>query len=187
MGIEKCSEVVDVVNDARKALFKFLRVHARVDDGHVPAWRCFDSTHNLCSFYCLFVGVGVGSHQRGRCWHQSVSPGTYPSGQRCCAASAPHSGRTKGATLVLARLGNATASLNLSVSPTRLRRYCCAVRRDARHTVRGQPRRKALRSYPAGQVRRKETHPHHPSVPPPPLRGRVAHQYEEYERSLLDE
>src|SRR5713226_6325529 len=46
----------------------------------------------------------------GRCWHQSVSP-----------------------TLVLARLGNATASLNLSVSPTRLRRYCCAVRRDERH------------------------------------------------------
>ncbi len=38
-----------------------------------------------------------------------------------------------------------------------------------------------------GQVRRKETHPHHPSAPPPPLRGRVAHQYEEYERSLLDE
>src|SRR5258708_17958828 len=59
-------------------------------------------------------------------------------------------------TLVLARLGNATASLNLSVSPTRLRRYCCAVRRDARHTVRGQPRRKALRSYPTGQARRKE-------------------------------
>ncbi len=49
--------------------------------------------------------------------------------------------------LIRARLGNATASLNLSVSPTRLRRYCCAVRRDARHTVRGQPRRKALRSY----------------------------------------
>src|SRR5216683_5554563 len=48
---------------------------------------------------------------------------------------------------------------NLSVSPTRLRRYCCAVRRDARHTVRGQPRRKALRSYPTGQVRRKEKHP----------------------------
>jgi len=59
-----------------------------------------------------------------RCWHLSVS-----------------------ATLVLARLGNATASLNLSVSPTRLRRYCCAVRRNARHTVRGQPRRKALRRY----------------------------------------
>jgi hypothetical protein len=39
--------------------------------------------------------------QRGRCWHQSISP-----------------------TLVLARLGNATASLPL----------------------RGQPRRKALRS-----------------------------------------
>src|SRR6266849_4260329 len=51
---------------------------------------------------------------KGRCWHQSVSP-----------------------TLVLARLGNATASLPL----------------------RGQPRRKALRSYPAGQVRRKEKHP----------------------------
>src|SRR6266446_1712148 len=64
-----------------------------------------------------------------------------------------------GAMLAPIRLGNATASLNLSVSPTRLRRYCCAVRRDARHTVRGQPRRKALRSYPAGQVRRKEKHP----------------------------
>src|SRR5229473_1865241 len=57
------------------------------------------------------------------------------------------------------RKEDATASLNLSVSPTRLRRYCCAVRRDARHTVRGQPRRKALRSYPTGQVRRKEKHP----------------------------
>src|SRR5216683_5801981 len=53
----------------------------------------------------------VSHWDRGRCWHQSVSP-----------------------TLVLARLGNATASLPL----------------------RGQPRRKALRSYPAGQVRRKE-------------------------------
>ena len=54
-------------------------------------------------------------------------------------------------TLVLARSSNATAWLNLSVSPTRLRRYCCAVRRDARHTVRGQSERKALRIYPAGQ------------------------------------
>src|SRR5260370_41010860 len=30
-------------------------------------------------------------------WHLSVLPGTYPSGQRCCAASAAHSGKTKGA------------------------------------------------------------------------------------------
>src|SRR5258708_8958312 len=30
-------------------------------------------------------------------WHLSVLPGTYPSGQRCCAASASHSGKTKGA------------------------------------------------------------------------------------------
>ena len=50
-------------------------------------------------------------------------------------------------TLVLARLGNAASQLPL----------------------RGQPRRKALRSYPAGQVRRKETRPP-PSTPPPPLR-----------------
>ena len=105
---------------------------------------------------------------------------------------AARSARTKGATLVLARLGNAAAQLNLSVSPTRLRHYCCAVRRDERHTVRAQPRRKALRcsypfcqrrcaatatqsgrtkgSYPAGQMRRKETHPHHPCAPLPPLR-----------------
>jgi hypothetical protein len=48
----------------------------------------------------------------GRCWHLSVS-----------------------ATLVLARLGNATASLQLRCQP-----------------------------------RRKETHPHHPSTPLPPLR-----------------
>ena len=47
--------------------------------------------------------------------------------------------------LVLARLGNAAAQLPL----------------------RGQPRRKALRSYPPGQVRRKEKHPH-----PSPLRSR---------------
>jgi len=67
-------------------------------------------------------------------------------------------------TLVPARLGNATGSLNLSVSPTRLRRYFCAVRQDARHTVRGQPRRKALRSYPAGQVRRKEKGCHYSST-----------------------
>src|SRR5216684_2409439 len=33
------------------------------------------------------------SHQR---WFLPVSAGTYPSGQRCCAASASHSGRTKG-------------------------------------------------------------------------------------------
>src|SRR6266436_9520227 len=36
-------------------------------------------------------------------------------------------------TLVLARSSNATAWLNLSVSPTRLRRYCCAVSRNERH------------------------------------------------------
>src|SRR5713226_7989467 len=56
---------------------------------------------------------------KGRCWHQSVSP-----------------------TLVLARLGNATASLPL----------------------RGQPRRKALRSYHTGQVRRKEKGCHYISA-----------------------
>jgi len=66
----------------------------------------------------------------GRCWHLSVSPGTYPSRQRDCVATAARSAETKGATLVLARLGNAASQLPL----------------------RGQPRRKALRSYPPGQV-----------------------------------
>jgi hypothetical protein len=63
--------------------------------------------------------------QRGRCWHQSISPGTYPSRQRCFAATAARSAETKG-----------TAQLVLRT-----------------------------------QVRRKETHPHHPSTPLPPLRG----------------
>jgi hypothetical protein len=62
---------------------------------------------------------GMRSHPQHR-----ATIGTYPSGQRCCAASASHSGRTKGATLVLARLGNAAAQL----------------------VLRTQPRRKALRS-----------------------------------------
>src|SRR5260221_13525002 len=62
------------------------------------------------------LNFAVGPDTR---WHQSVSP-----------------------TLVLARLGNATASLPL----------------------RGQPRRKALRSYPAGQVRRKEKGCHYISA-----------------------
>src|SRR5258708_27887964 len=103
----------------------------------------------------------------------------------CPSRLAPIRPANAAAQLVLrtqaGRKEDATASLNLSVSPTPLRRYCCAVRRDARHTVRGQPRRKALRcsypfcqrrcaataaqsgrtkgSYPAGQVRRKEAHP----------------------------
>jgi len=34
--------------------------------------------------------------QRGRCWHQSISPGTYPSRQRCFAATAARSAETKG-------------------------------------------------------------------------------------------
>src|SRR5712692_2088613 len=158
MGIEKCSDVVDVVDNARKALFKFLRVHARVDDAHVPAWRCFDSTHNLCSFYCLFVGVGVGSHQRGRCWHQSVSPGTYPSGQRCCAASAPHSGRTKGATLVLARLANAAAPLLLRSQ----------ARRKAYRARSAETKGTAQLPYGSGETQGEASPPH--STPLPPLR-----------------
>src|SRR5712692_9191775 len=89
--------------------------------------------------------------------------GTYPSGQRCCAASASHSGRTKGGRDCVAepiRLANAAAPLLL----------------------RSQARRKAYRARSAetkgtaqlplrGQVRRKEKHPHHPSPPLPPLRG----------------
>src|SRR5260370_24221448 len=94
---------------------------------------------------------GQACSNKGRCWHQSVSPGTYPSWQRgfaseqsqlanaASAASASHSGklqgvraarsaRTKGATLVLARLG-----WHLSVRPTLLRSYRCAVSRDERH------------------------------------------------------
>ena len=91
--------------------------------------------------------VAVGPDTR---WHQSVSPGTYPSWQRGFASSAARSARTKGATLVLARLGNATASLNLSVSPTRLRRYCCAVRRDARHTAARSAETKGTAQLPCG-------------------------------------
>src|SRR5712672_3221215 len=83
----------------------------------------------------------------------------------CPSRLAPIRPANAAAQLVLrtqaGRKEDATASLNLSVSPTRLRRYCCAVRRDARHTVRGQPRRKALRSYPTGQVRRKEKECHY--------------------------
>src|SRR6266852_7326658 len=41
----------------------------------------------------LHVAGTNPSHQR---WFLPVSAGTYPSGQRCCAASASHSGRTKG-------------------------------------------------------------------------------------------
>src|SRR5258708_126336 len=70
------------------------------------------------------LNFAVGPDTR---WHQSVSP-----------------------TLVLARLGNATASLNLSVSPTRLRRYCYAVRRDARHTAARSAETKGTAQLPCG-------------------------------------
>src|SRR6266851_4592028 len=49
-------------------------------------------------------------------------------------------------------------ALFLPVLPTPLRGYCYAVRQNERQLV--------LRT----QVRRKETHPHHPSTPLPPLR-----------------
>ncbi len=59
----------------------------------------------------------------------------------------------------------------LPVSATRLRRYRCAVSRDERHCAvltrsANAASGRTKGSYPAGQVRRKETHPHHPSAPP---------------------
>src|SRR5260370_2226261 len=86
--------------------------------------------------------------RRYRC---AVSQDERSNAGSCPSRLAPIRPANAAAQLVLrtqaGRKEDATASLNLSVSPTRLRRYCCAVRRDARHTVRGQPRRKALRSY----------------------------------------
>src|SRR5258706_7618796 len=38
----------------------------------------------------------TGTYPSCQRWFLPVSAGTYPSGQRCCAASASHSGRTKG-------------------------------------------------------------------------------------------
>src|SRR5216683_2510579 len=55
----------------------------------------------------------------------------------CPSRLAPIRPANAAAQLVLrtqaGRKEDATASLNLSVSPTRLRRYCCAVSRDERH------------------------------------------------------
>jgi len=53
----------------------------------MPRSRLFAFGHGL-----LLLGTNP-SHQRR---FLPVSAGTYPSGQRCCAASASHSGRTKG-------------------------------------------------------------------------------------------
>src|SRR5260221_4977542 len=105
----------------------------------------------------------TGTYPSCQRWFLPVSAGTYPSGQRCCAASASHSGRTKGGRDCVAepiRLANAAAPLLL----------------------RSQARRKAYRARSAEtkgtaqlvlrtQVRRKETHPRPSSSPPPPLRG----------------
>ena len=126
-------------------------------------------------------------------WHISVLPGTYPSGQRCCAASL-RSGRTKGATLVLARLGW-HLSVRPGTYPSWQRGFASSAARSARTKgatrlaplvlrtqagrkedataslpLRGRPRRKALRSYPPGQARRKEQGPPVPTPPPSPLR-----------------
>src|SRR5712692_4478665 len=57
----------------------------------------------------------------------------------CPSRLAPIRPANAAAQLVLrtqaGRKEDATASLNLSVSPTRLRRYCCADRRDARRRI----------------------------------------------------
>src|SRR5260221_11529700 len=58
----------------------------------------------------------TGTYPSCQRWFLPVSAGTYPSGQRCCAASAAHSGRTKGGRDCVAepiRLANAAAPLLL--------------------------------------------------------------------------
>src|SRR6266436_525410 len=59
--------------------------------------------------------------------------------------------------------------------------FCCCVSATLMHSLQGDEQ--ADTKMQRGRCK----HPHHPSAPPPPLRGRVAHQYEEYERSLPDE
>jgi hypothetical protein len=44
----------------------------------------------------LDISSPTGTYPSCQRWFLPVSAGTYPSGQRCCAASASHSGRTKG-------------------------------------------------------------------------------------------
>src|SRR5258708_30485309 len=74
---------------------------------------------------------------KGRCWHQSVSP-----------------------TLVLARLGNATASLPLRGQPRRKALRCSYPFCQRRCAATAAQSGRTKGSYPAGQVRRKEKHPH---------------------------
>src|SRR5712692_11524703 len=64
----------------------------------VPHPRCKNPAQ-----MCAIIQVSVpptDEHREqdaGDHWHLSVLPGTYPSCQRCCAASAAHSGKTQGA------------------------------------------------------------------------------------------
>src|SRR5216683_548903 len=107
----------------------------------IRAWPGRDGSTTNRGLGVIFHRGDAGTYPSHQRWFLPVSAGTYPSGQRCCAASASHSGRTKGG------------------------RDCVAT--AARSAETKGTAQLVLRT----QVRRKETHPHHPSAPLPPLRG----------------
>src|SRR6266851_3631952 len=76
----------------------------------------------------------------GRCWHLSVSPGTYPSRQRGCAATAAQSGETQG----------------IPCAVSRDERHCAVLTRSAnaaaRLLLRSQAERKAASASHSGET-----------------------------------
>jgi hypothetical protein len=45
--IKEFCEVVDVANDVGKAMCEFLRIHAGIDNSHIPMWEGFGSAHTF--------------------------------------------------------------------------------------------------------------------------------------------
>ena len=118
--------------------------------------------------------LGSGSsptQSRLFCWREAVN--TFSRKFMVSALNSQIKDPLPRATLAPIRLGNAAAQLNRASRPTRLRRYCFAVRSAARRTVRCQPRRKEKRPHPA-------------SKPLSPLRQYVHYEYRPSHTFILD-
>src|SRR5229473_6296909 len=82
MVIKEFGEVVDVANGVGKAISELFRIHAGIDDGHIPMWEGFGCAHsNVPS--SAYANTNKG-REPGTRWHLSVSPTllrSYPTGQ----------------------------------------------------------------------------------------------------------
>src|SRR5260221_1199687 len=96
MGVKEFSEVVDVMNNAGKALCKFWRVHTGINDGHIPVWQRFDKAH-MCalSSVCFLDAQG-----RPPCAKGKIKVEAPRRGRRKRPRTAPHRSRPYAAVTI---------------------------------------------------------------------------------------